>query len=286
MSSIQTWPVNQSAGPGRVFEWMRVISMLYLELEGAGRVGGAQNTDRAFAEAIPHRHHGEWPLISTTTGRHECDGQDDLHNPGASLRRTLRLRLGRAAPAGTPTRIASPHPWRSLIAALAAGIAHLAGSVAAARVTGLPLRAFLIDPTAEFGAPAYIGVVSNVTVLVWWSAAVVACLSGLVLRRLDHPSAAPLLLLAALSGAAGADDLYLGHEKLIPSLGVPQKVVLIIFAAVAASALWTVRDSSARASGACSLLRHHALPSPSASTPSARGTASHTCSRMAPRSSG
>ena len=158
------------------------------------------------------------------------------------MRTTLSLRSGRAAPAAAANLIVGRHPWRALIATLAAGVALLAASVAAARVTGRPLRAFLIDPAAELGSPAYTGVVSNVTVLVWWSAAVVACLSGLVLRRLDHPSAAPLLLLAALSAAAGADDLFLGHEELIPSLGVPQKVVLIIFAAAAASALWAIRD--------------------------------------------
>ena len=81
MSSIQTWPVNQSAGPGRVLEWVRVISM------GAILSGMARYADNAALRSTTER------LLERLRFLGVADVDDDLRLPGGPLEE-LRVDAG------------------------------------------------------------------------------------------------------------------------------------------------------------------------------------------------
>lgn len=91
---------------------------------------------------------------------------------------------------------------------------------------------FVGDPNALAKQPAYYGLLSNVGAVIWTVTATVSLYTWLAMRRLNiaakDEEVAKLLLIAGLFTVfMGADDLFMLHEGLAPSLGIPEKIVLI-----------------------------------------------------------
>lgn len=110
--------------------------------------------------------------------------------------------------------------------------------------TATPLSYLTKDPlTVAEMAPAaccrvYYGAISNIGILLWCVAAAVCLFTALILWLADAKSTdagrfAPALLAAGLfSGWMTLDDLFLVHENVLPALGIPQKLVYVIYALI------------------------------------------------------
>lgn len=125
---------------------------------------------------------------------------------------------------------------RSLLLVLTAGLLAVAAAAVAAAVLDRTFGDLSRDPTAVAGVSFYLGAFSIATLLVWWTGAVAAALGALVGER-----SRPLLLGALLTAALVADDAFQLHEELLPALGVPQQLVLVVYATVAAGFFVTQR---------------------------------------------
>jgi hypothetical protein len=95
------------------------------------------------------------------------------------------------------------------------------------------------DPTAVAGVPWWTGAISRLTNLLWAAA---AALNASAARTAPTSHRPPLLLLAALCAALAVDDTLLVHESIMPGHGVPEDLVLVLYAVVAlvlAGLWWT-----------------------------------------------
>ncbi len=100
------------------------------------------------------------------------------------------------------------------------------------------------DP--RFGLPFYRGALSNLGILLWWSAATVYAFTAALLRRRalgTGPGRTFLVYLAGFTGLLALDDLFMLHEEVLPvRLGVPEAAVYALYGAAAAGLLWFVRE--------------------------------------------
>jgi hypothetical protein len=126
-------------------------------------------------------------------------------------------------------------PWLLLV--YGAGAAVLLLVWAATGITGRSFGHFSRDPASVGrGLEYYTGALSYLTVLVWWTGAVVAVFTGLACRR--DPRAVPLVTGGALMGWLGLDDLYMLHEAFFPRRGVSERGLIASYGA--AALLWSV----------------------------------------------
>lgn len=91
--------------------------------------------------------------------------------------------------------------------------------------TGIPMIYFTRDFAATLQAPVYVGLISNLGVLVWASAAAISLFSAMLERRRGrHPDVGRLLFFGGILCAILAlDDLFLMHEVVFPLyLGIPE----------------------------------------------------------------
>lgn len=80
--------------------------------------------------------------------------------------------------------------------------------------TNADISLFLADPAEKSGLPAYAGVFTFAGILLWWTAATVAAISALLVRRVHGPRNL-IRFFALLSGLIAflcIDDLFLFHE--------------------------------------------------------------------------
>jgi hypothetical protein len=106
-------------------------------------------------------------------------------------------------------------------------------------VTDAPMAVLTRDPAATFEVPPYVGFLSNATMLVW-SAAATICLFGAAMTPSAHAFRSCLLFAGLLTVTLMLDDMYMGHEKLAPVyLGIPEKVVFLVYAI--AAFYWLIR---------------------------------------------
>jgi hypothetical protein len=85
-------------------------------------------------------------------------------------------------------------------------------------------------PGADLGYPFYIGLFSNVGVLLWWTAASCCGLAASILRADGGTPFAAMAAGCALSAMLGIDDLLLLHEVALPEeLGISQQLVLATY---------------------------------------------------------
>jgi hypothetical protein len=105
------------------------------------------------------------------------------------------------------------------------------------------------DPAVSLGGPIYTGVFSYLGVLGWWTAAVVAGVTGALLLQAGLRAAAmPFLALTFISTLFAFDDMLLVHEVALDKhLGIPQYVSFGVYALVFGLLMWHyrafVRDS-------------------------------------------
>ncbi len=98
------------------------------------------------------------------------------------------------------------------------------------------------DATAVAGVPWWTGAISRLTALGWAVAAVAAVLAG---RHAGAEHRSRLRLLGGLCGVSAVDDSLLLHEEVLPSLGLPETPVLVLYA-VAALGLAVIWARSSR----------------------------------------
>lgn len=100
------------------------------------------------------------------------------------------------------------------------------------------------DPNSVGSFPFYVGALSNIGVLFWWSAAVVAAFTYVLLRGVKQADqrvkeARAFFLYAALFTALLAlDDLFMLHEEAFPVyLGVSEMAVYAVYGLLAGGLL-------------------------------------------------
>jgi hypothetical protein len=107
--------------------------------------------------------------------------------------------------------------------------------LAASRVTGEPLSQFTRDPSMLAGAHPFLGILSNIGILLWTATAAISLFTAMLLYRTTLEIERRSLLLAAglLTAWLTLDDFFLFHEWLFPTvLGVPQPIVYVAYLAV------------------------------------------------------
>jgi hypothetical protein len=107
---------------------------------------------------------------------------------------------------------------------------------------------FSRDPAATLGGNPAVGVLTYAGVLVAWGAAAGSALVASLLARARGWREVSALLTGALGlGYLALDDLFQVHEELVPRLlGIPQEVVLVAYAGLAAAFVWWFRHVWAR----------------------------------------
>lgn len=107
----------------------------------------------------------------------------------------------------------------------------------------IPVLDLTGDPVVLTDSPLYLGAVSFLGVLAWCATAVICLFAAQLLDPGVAPEARGYLRFAGvLSLVLCLDDLYLLHEEIFPNhLGVPQAVVLAIYAAAAVRMGWHYR---------------------------------------------
>jgi hypothetical protein len=101
--------------------------------------------------------------------------------------------------------------------------------------TDIPPRVFFIDPVSEFNAPMYVGLLSNLGVLLWGAAAAVCLFGGWLALQgsADRDSGWFLISAGLISAMLMFDDLYLLHEEVFEDhLYIHQKFVILTYAAL------------------------------------------------------
>lgn len=104
------------------------------------------------------------------------------------------------------------------------------------KFTGIPLPVFMEDPAATMETPFYVGIVSNVGILLWCAAAAICffCAAILFKARGDKNQQTFFLCSGLLISALMLDDLFMLHESILPDyLGVPQNLVQTSYAVMA-----------------------------------------------------
>jgi hypothetical protein len=97
-----------------------------------------------------------------------------------------------------------------------------------------PLSDVTRDPATVAKEPVYVGALSNVGVLAWWTAAVACLVAAAVLWRRRNDVAAPLGAAGLLAATLAVDDLFLLHDAILPDeLGIPEPIAYVAYAAAA-----------------------------------------------------
>ncbi len=95
--------------------------------------------------------------------------------------------------------------------------------------TDIPVGYFTRDPAAIMNVPAYIGLFSNLGILLWCSTAAICLFSAELLRKQSDKREWTWFILASglITTMLLVDDLFLLHEKVFPNhMHIPQRWVL------------------------------------------------------------
>ncbi|MGE4492216.1 MAG: hypothetical protein AB7E65_07180 [Syntrophotalea sp.] len=83
--------------------------------------------------------------------------------------------------------------------------------------TGIPLAMFTRDPADITETSPFLGVVSNICILLWCATASICLFSHLGVKKKGHKDLAMFLLVSGLfTGMLLLDDLFLLHERVLP----------------------------------------------------------------------
>lgn len=117
----------------------------------------------------------------------------------------------------------------------------IGGTIAIHLATGMSFPALTRDPASTMELPAYTGFLSNASVLLWAAAAAVGLFSAALLPR-GHARRGFLALAGGIALVFGLDDVYMFHEYIAPALlGVPEKVVYLLYAMIVLRLVWLGR---------------------------------------------
>src|SRR5262245_35086518 len=107
--------------------------------------------------------------------------------------------------------------------------------LAAQAFLAIPLRVLMGDPAGVTGNPFYLGLVSNVGVLLWTSTASIFLFTASLQRRPEEKEWQRFLLWSGLFVAwLGLDDLFMLHDGVFRDvLSIPQPLVMGTYVALA-----------------------------------------------------
>ncbi len=126
--------------------------------------------------------------------------------------------------------------WRTLACTFAlvclATATVLAVALGLGRHYGVWFATLSRDPTQAAGVPFYVGIVSNLGILLW-DTAVVVCLFAAALVRRDPARRDDMWFLASLGTLTAVlmlDDLFMVHDEVFPKyLGVPEEPIEALY---------------------------------------------------------
>lgn len=102
----------------------------------------------------------------------------------------------------------------------------------ASQLAGISISYFTRDPSAIMGAPFYIGLLSNLGILLWCSSAVICLFSFIIFRGIvKHTEQTSFFLFSGvLTTVLLFDDLFLIHESVFPQyLNIPEKLFYVSY---------------------------------------------------------
>ncbi len=130
---------------------------------------------------------------------------------------------------------------------LALVLALVAAAVTAALIVayfelGMDPELFVRDPNALAHQPEYYGVISNLSVMGWITAAAAALFAARLVRRGGGAPGARYALLYGgwLSAVAAVDDMFMLHEGASERAGVPEELIMLVYAVLGVA--WLVRS--------------------------------------------
>lgn len=108
-------------------------------------------------------------------------------------------------------------------------------------VGGIPIGVLTQDPL--FQRPLYVGLLSQIGILLWAAAAAVCLMTWAVLAGRETPAGGASFFLAAglLTVLLCLDDAFLIHDALLPGMGVGEKVVYLAYLLAVLSFLFVFR---------------------------------------------
>jgi hypothetical protein len=109
----------------------------------------------------------------------------------------------------------------------------------------VPFSDLIKDAHAVAGVPFYVGLISNIGILLWGAAAAVCLFAGLILFRTREVEWGRFLLASGIfSTVLTLDDMFQLHEVVMPVyLGVPQKLVYVAYVLAALVYLFAFRKT-------------------------------------------
>lgn len=136
------------------------------------------------------------------------------------------------------------HLWPALAGTGAAIILSIAFAYALSRYQNVPAWFLSADPTALNDARWWLGLLSNLGIMLWAAATAMCALGAYLLHRTTAGRGERAFLLASTAAclALALDDAFLLHEDVLPAhLGIPEKATYGLYAAAAvayAVAFW------------------------------------------------
>jgi hypothetical protein len=118
-------------------------------------------------------------------------------------------------------------------------LAALVATYAVTRQLGISFSHLTRDPAGAFDIPVYAGLFSHLGVFIVAGSGAAAALIGLALPNWRSRISSRMLLWAGIGSVmAAADDLFLLHELVLPTLGIPEPVTVSLYPLAAALYLW------------------------------------------------
>lgn len=104
----------------------------------------------------------------------------------------------------------------------------------ASRHSGIPLAMFTRDPADITNTSPFLGVVSNICILLWCATAAICFLSFFILKSRPHRKMASFFLVAGLiTSLLMLDDLFLLHERVFPNLfHLRQRYIFVTYGSI------------------------------------------------------
>jgi hypothetical protein len=128
-------------------------------------------------------------------------------------------------------------------------LALLGAAVAISVWTGIPIASFTRDPASLMDANPFLGVLSNVGVLLWAFCAGICFFAAAVLRAKARRSDWPAFFLFAglITAVLLGDDFFLLHDKVLPThLHIGESVIVPFYAVIVVGYLLRFRVSILR----------------------------------------
>jgi len=118
------------------------------------------------------------------------------------------------------------------------------------RISEINASLLLCDPTARLGGEFYVGMVSNIGILIWCSTAAICLFSwGVVRRDKSEGEWGRFFVFAGiLTAILALDDLFLFHDEIVPDFLFPKGSLIhinekVVFALYGIIALWFLISS-------------------------------------------